>query len=86
MIWLNKGSVRIEESIMPAKKNGIPRLHAPKNATMRQIYAAYRKQFTAADLQRYTEIEPMVTAEQLIKELEAIHREETGKRKKKQGL
>ena len=40
-------------------------------ATRREIYAAYRKQFTAADLQKYTEIEPMVPAEQLLAELEA---------------
>jgi hypothetical protein len=65
------------------KKNLLPILKVPKNATLRQIYAAYKKQFTAADLQKYTEIEPMVPAEQLLAELEAIHREESQKRKKK---
>ena len=65
------------------KKNDLPILVVPKNATLRQIYAAYKNQFTAADLQKYTEIEPMVPAEQLLAELEAIHREESDKRKKK---
>jgi hypothetical protein len=55
----------------------------PKGATLREIHAQYRKQFTAADLQKYTEIEPMIPAEQLLAELEAIHREETHKKKKK---
>ncbi len=58
-------------------------LKVPKNASLRQIYAIYRKQFTAADLQRYTEIEPMVPASRVLAELEAIDRKETAKRKKK---
>lgn len=65
------------------KKIDIPLLIVPKNATLKQIYAIAKKQFTAADLQRYTEIEPMVPAEQLLAELEAIHREASSKRKKK---
>lgn len=68
---------------MSKKKDDIPRLYVRKGATQREIYAAYRKQFTAADLQKYTELEPMVPAEQLLTELEAIHREETRKKKKK---
>ncbi|MHB1426643.1 MAG: hypothetical protein ACYC3I_26070 [Gemmataceae bacterium] len=65
------------------KKIDVPILVVPKNATLRQIYAAYKKQFSAADLQKYTEIEPMVPAEQLLAELEEIHLKETAKRKKK---
>jgi hypothetical protein len=64
------------------KKLSIPRLVVANNGTLRQIYAKARAQFTAADLQRYTEIEPLVPAEQLLEELEAIHQEETRKRKK----
>jgi hypothetical protein len=68
---------------MPRKKNNqIPLLVVPKNATLRQIYAIYRKEFTAADLQRYTEIEPMVPARQLLAELEAIDKEESRRRRK----
>ncbi len=65
------------------KKIDIPILKVPKNASLRQIYAIYRKQFTAADLQKYTEIGPMVPAEKLLSELEAIDKKETAKRKKK---
>ena len=68
---------------MPRKKKiDIPILKVPKNASLRQIYAICRKQFTAADLQKYTEIGPMVPAQQLLAELEAIDRKETAKRKK----
>ena len=70
-------------------------LVVPKNATPRQICLAYKKQFTAADLAKYLEDfaadlekylqgdKSMVPAEQLLAELEAIHREETAKRKRK---
>jgi hypothetical protein len=70
---------------MPKKKKKeiVPTLKVPKNATLKQIYAAYKKQFTAADLQKYTVIEPMVPATQLLAELEAIHAEETQKRNKR---
>ena len=69
---------------MPRKKKiDIPILKVPKNASLRQTYAICRKQFTAADLQKYTEIGPMVPAQQLLAELEAIDRKETAKRKKK---
>ncbi len=57
-------------------------LKVPKNASLRQIYAIYRKQFTAADLQRYTKIEPMVPAQQVLAELEALDRKAAAKRKK----
>ena len=59
---------------MPKKKDDIPRLYVRKGATLKEIYAKARKQFTAADLQKYTVDEPMVPAEQLLAELEAIHR------------
>jgi hypothetical protein len=68
---------------MPRKKRTeIPRLVVPKNATLRQIYAKYRQEFTAADLQKYTEIEPMVPMEQVLEEMERIHRDESRKRRK----
>ncbi|HZV07810.1 MAG TPA: hypothetical protein VE999_22180 [Gemmataceae bacterium] len=65
------------------KKSKIPILDVPPNATLRQIYAAYKKQFTAADLAKYFQDEPMVPAEQLLAELETIHNEETAKRNKR---
>jgi hypothetical protein len=68
---------------MPRKKKDNNILVVPKNATLRQIYAIYRKQFSAADLQKYTEIEPMVPMEQVLAEMEKILEEETRKRRKK---
>lgn len=69
---------------MPRKKKSeLPLLIVPKNATLRQIYAAARKQFTAADLQKFTVEEPMVEGRQLLAECTAIHEQETRKRKEK---
>jgi enoyl-CoA hydratase/carnithine racemase len=68
---------------MPKKAAPIPRLRVRKGATLKEIYAAYRKQFTAADLQKYTVIEPMVPAEQVLAEVEAIHKEVMAKKAKK---
>ncbi|HWG44333.1 MAG TPA: hypothetical protein VN688_16260 [Gemmataceae bacterium] len=65
------------------KKSDIPILVVPKNATLRQIYAECKKQFTAADLQKFTEIEPMVPMEQVLAEMEKIQREGTKKGRKK---
>jgi hypothetical protein len=68
---------------MPRKKDGVPRLIVPKNATLRQIYARYRQEFTAADLQQYTEMEKGIPAEQILAEMDAIQREETSRDRKK---
>jgi hypothetical protein len=72
----------MEANVPTKKKDPIPRLTIPRNATLRQIYAKLRREFSAADLQKFTVIEPTVPAEQLLKELEAIHRAETRKRRK----
>jgi len=77
-LFVSKGA-----NMAKKKKSDIPVLVVPKNATLRQIYAAYKKQFTAADLQKYTEIEPMVPMEQVLAEMEKIQREEMAKRRKK---
>ncbi len=69
---------------MRKKKDAIPRLRVRPNATLREIYAQARKEFTAADLQKYTDLdEPMVPMEQVLAEMEKIHREESRKRRKK---
>ncbi len=61
------------------KKDDIPILVVPKNATLRQIYAIIKKKFTAADLQKYTVDEPMVPFEGTLAEMEKIHLEESAK-------
>src|SRR5262249_3338512 len=68
----------------PKRKDRVIRiLRIKKDDDLKTIYAKIRKSFTAADLQRYTEDEPMFPAELLVKELEAIHREEMHKQKRK---
>jgi hypothetical protein len=68
----------------PKNQNGaIPVLRVKKGASLKEIHAAARRAFTAADLQKFTEIEEGVPAEQVVAELEAISQEETRKRKNK---
>jgi hypothetical protein len=68
---------------MPKRKQDeVPRLVVPKNATMRQIYARAREEFTAADLQKYTEVEPMIPMEQVIAELEETDRREASRKRR----
>jgi hypothetical protein len=71
----------------PARSNedehgngAIPILRVKKGASLKAIYAAARRAFTAADLQKYTEIEEGIPAQQVLADLEAVDREETQKR------
>jgi hypothetical protein len=48
----------------------------------RTIYAILREEFTAADLQKYTEIEPLVPAEHVLQQLERAQRKVAKKRKR----
>lgn len=72
-------------TIKKMRKNGIDILVVPKNATPRQICRAYKKQFTAADLVKCLQNleEPMMPTEQLLAEMEQIHREEREKLQKR---
>jgi hypothetical protein len=75
-----------QEHDMPRKKKvEVRRLIVPENATLEEIYAIARKEFTAADLQKYTVDEPMVPFDQTLAELEKLHEELTRKRRKKRG-
>lgn len=60
----------------------IPRLVVRKGATLREIYAKVRKEFSAADLQKYTVDEPLVPGEQLLAELEQTHEQESQKKRR----
>jgi hypothetical protein len=68
---------------MPKRKYVIQRLRVRKNASLAEVYAAAREQFSAADLQSLLDPEPTVTGDQLLADLEAVHREETRKKRKK---
>ena len=65
------------------KNDDVPILRVRKGATLKEIYAAAHRAFTAADLQRYTEIEETFPMEPLIAELEAVDKEERAKRRQK---
>jgi hypothetical protein len=67
----------------PRKKTAVPILRVRKGDSLKTIYAKARRAFTAADLQKYTEIEEGIPAEQVLEELEALDREEAAKRKRK---
>lgn len=61
---------------MPRKKKPtVPILIVPKYATLKQIYATEKREFSAADLQKFTEDEPMMPFADLIADLERIHKE-----------
>ncbi|HEV3261051.1 MAG TPA: hypothetical protein VG013_29640 [Gemmataceae bacterium] len=65
------------------KKPVVPILRIKKGDSLKTIYAKAQRAFTAADLQKYTEIEEGVPAAQVLAELEALDREASGKRRKK---
>jgi hypothetical protein len=55
-----------------ANRNGkIPILRVKKGDSLKTIYAKVRRAFTAADLQKYTEIEEGIPLEQILEELKA---------------
>jgi len=68
---------------MAKKKDDIPRLYVRKGATLKEIYAQIRREFTAADLQKYTVDEPMVPMKKVLAQMEAIEKAGTNKRKRK---
>ena len=71
---------------MPSRKNTrkkapIRSLRVRKGESLRSIYARLRKDFTAADLQKYTEIEKGVPLEKVVAEMAEIYRQHESKRK-----
>jgi hypothetical protein len=54
------------------KKPSNGRAKPKKKETLRQIYARVKREFSAADLQKYTVDEPMIPADQVLAELEEI--------------
>jgi hypothetical protein len=60
------------------RKNGPSRPSRPrKDKELQAIYDQLRREFSAADLQKYTEIEEGIPAEQVLAEMEEIHRKLT---------
>ena len=65
------------------RSGGIRILRVKKGDSLKTIYTKARRAFTAADLQKYTEIEEGIPFDHIIAELESIQREEMKKRRKK---
>jgi hypothetical protein len=63
--------------------DAIPILRVKKGASLKSIYAVARRAFTAADLQKFTETDEGIPAEQVLSELEAIDRGDKQRRKRK---
>jgi hypothetical protein len=55
-------------------KQGVPVSTARVTDDDATIYAILREEFTAADLQKYTEIEPLIPAEQILEQLQKAQR------------
>ena len=67
---------------MKKKKDEIPILKVRKGATLREIYARIREEFTAADLQKFTEIDEGIPAEQVLARMEKVHQRYSPKKKR----
>ncbi len=66
---------------MPKRKNNKPRRDKKaENEWLKMMYEKTKREFTAADLQGYTEIEKGIPAEQLLAECEEIVRNTKRKR------
>jgi hypothetical protein len=78
-----KGDRKNSGNPSTTRNGGIRILRVKKGDSLKTIYAKVRRAFTAADLQKYTEIEEGIPFDQIIAEAEAIHREEMKKRRKK---
>ncbi len=77
---------------MPKRKKKaeppIPILRVRKGASLKEIYAKAREAFTAADLQRFTDLdEPTVPAREVLAKMEAYQRtcDQRKSRKRKKG-
>lgn len=65
------------------KRNPVPTLRVKESDTLRQVYAKARRALTAADLQKYTEIEDGIPARDILADLKALDKQDARKRRKK---
>ena len=66
-----------------SKNNSVRTSKAKVTDDDRTIYAILREEFTAADLQKYTEIEPLIPADHVLAQLEKSQPEVKAKKKTK---
>jgi hypothetical protein len=81
-----RANATAQQSKVKVNKNnqngGIRILRVKKGDSLKKIYAKYRKAFTAADLQKYAEIEEGIPFEEIIAEIDLAQREWEEKKKK----
>ncbi len=65
------------------RKPALPILRIKKGDSLKTIYAKAQQAFTAADLQKFTDVDEGIPAKHLLAELEALDREASRKGKKK---
>lgn len=70
-----KKQTRAKGALDNGKNTVVRTLQVNKEDDVKSLYANVRAAFTASDLQRYTEDEEMVPADQLVEELAAIVRQ-----------
>ena len=66
-----------------SKNNSVRTSKAKVTDDDRTIYAILREEFTAADLQKYTEIEPLIPADHVLAQLEKSQPKVKAKKKTK---
>jgi hypothetical protein len=66
---------------MAKKKPTKPAKDVKRSETEREMYDRFKREFTAADLQKYTEPEDGIPARQVLAEMEVIHKQLLRKRR-----
>ena len=66
---------------MGTRKNRNASSRNKKKPDLRAVYDRLRREFSAADLQKYTVIEAGIPLEKVIAEMEEIHRKVTAKKR-----
>jgi len=75
---------RYSSKVMAKGEHDNPKLSRPrKDKKLQAIYDRVRREFSAADLQKYTEIDPMVPIEKVLADLEKLDRQLSAKEKEK---
>lgn len=68
---------------MPTKPKDAARERKKKRVSLRALYDKHRREFSAADLQKFTEVEPGIPIDVVIAGMEEIQRQEELKMKAK---
>jgi hypothetical protein len=84
LVWNRNNASAGEGTIMATRKNDkVPIFPVKKGESLKSIYARLRREFTAADLAKYAEIEEGIPLEQIIAELEGTQAQPSKKPKPK---